>query len=173
MPREMTFSRSAHLGHYRKLIRSLQRNSGKLYNNTSNHMERAKESAVWRYFTLTSQTSSRATCNICKGSVARGGSSAAKYNTTNLIKHIQKHHAKDHAKLQQQTEQNKPNKGENMKTQLTLADTLQRRAKLPVDSVKHGEVYSLFIHRRYPIDIACRPIRRLQIFISKAGSVLP
>ena len=61
-------------------------------------VEQAKESAVRRYFTLATPTSSTA---VCKVNVSRGGSSTAKYNTTNLIKHIQKHHAQEHAEFLQ------------------------------------------------------------------------
>ena len=60
-------------------------------------MEQAKQSAVWRYFTFATPTSSTAVCNVCKVNVSRGGGSTAKYNITNLIKHIQKHHAKEYA----------------------------------------------------------------------------
>ena len=51
-------------------------------------MELAKESAVWRYFTLATPTSSSAVCNVCKVNVLSGGGSTAKYNTTNLIKEL-------------------------------------------------------------------------------------
>ena len=60
-------------------------------------MEWAKDSAVWRYFTLATAASSTASCNVCKGNVARVGGSTAKYKTTNLFKHLQMHHAKEHA----------------------------------------------------------------------------
>ena len=62
-------------------------------------MVRVKESAVWRYFTLAKPTSLMAVCNVCKVNVLRGGT--AKYNTTNLIKFIQKLHAKENAKFLQ------------------------------------------------------------------------
>ena len=42
-----------------------------------------------------------AVCKVCKVNVSRGGGSTAKYNTTSLIKHIQKHHAKEHAEFLQ------------------------------------------------------------------------
>ena len=49
-------------------------------------MERAKGSALWRYFMLAMPASSTATCNICKASVPRGaGDDTANYNTANLI----------------------------------------------------------------------------------------
>ena len=56
-------------------------------------MQRAKESAVRRYFTLSTPTSSTAVWNVCIVNVSRGGGSTAKYNTTKLIKHIEKHRA--------------------------------------------------------------------------------
>ena len=64
-------------------------------------MEQAKESAVWRYFMLATPTSLFAVCNVCKVNISRGGGSTGKYNSTNLIKHIQKHHAKEHAEFLQ------------------------------------------------------------------------
>lgn len=67
----------------------------------NNNIEKPKDPAVWRYFTLGTVTTSTATCNICKGNVATAGGSTTKYNTTNVIKDLQKHHAKDHAKLLQ------------------------------------------------------------------------
>ena len=64
----------------------------------------------------------------------RGGGSTAKYNTTNLIKHIQKHHAKEHAKFLQL---NKPKEQETITAQqLTLAEALQRREKFLTESLK-------------------------------------
>ena len=66
------------------------------------NMQRAKESAVWRYFTLATATTSTAVCNVCKVNVSRGGGSTVKYNlSTNLIKHIQKHHTKEYAEFLQ------------------------------------------------------------------------
>lgn len=44
-------------------------------------------------------TSSTATCNIGKENVARGCGSTAKYNTKNLMNHLQKHHAEEHVML--------------------------------------------------------------------------
>ncbi|KAI2655629.1 Zinc finger BED domain-containing protein 4 [Labeo rohita] len=100
-------------------------------------MERAKESAVWRYFMLAAPTCSTAVCNVCKGNVLRGGGKTATFNTTNLIKHLQKHHAKEHAKFLQLNKTK--GKGDNTAAtaqQLTLADALQRREKFPTESLK-------------------------------------
>ncbi|KAK0131747.1 Zinc finger BED domain-containing protein 4 [Merluccius polli] len=98
-------------------------------------MERTKGSVIWRYFNLTTPTSATAICNGCKVSVARGGGSTSKYNTTNLIKHLQKHHAKEHEEFQQ-LNRSKGTSGDGGSTQLTLAETLQRREKIPNNSVK-------------------------------------
>ena len=58
-------------------------------------MERAKGSAIWSYFTLPKPASSTATCNICKVNVPRGGTKPSSFNTTNLIKHLQKFKSHD------------------------------------------------------------------------------
>ncbi len=89
--------------------------------------DRAK-SAIWKHFKLDTSTSPTATCNICNAKVVRGGDNVAKFNTTNLNKHLQKHHAKEHAELR--------TKAESTVKQLTLVDALQRRDKLPAGSVK-------------------------------------
>lgn len=47
--------------------------------------------AVWRHFTPAMPTSSMANYSICKANVLMGGSGTAKYNTTNLIKHLKEH----------------------------------------------------------------------------------
>ena len=101
-------------------------------------MERAKDSAVWRYFTLATPTSSTAICNVCKVNVPRGGGSTAKYNTTNLIKHIQKHHAKEHGEFLQLNKTK--GAGDSTAQQLTLADALQRWEKFPTESLKASAI---------------------------------
>ena len=75
-----------------------------------------------------------AVCSVCKVNVSNGGGSAAKYNTTNLIKHIQKHHAKEHATFLQLNK----TKGAGVcaAQQLTLADALQWHEKFPTQSLK-------------------------------------
>ena len=86
-------------------------------------MERAKESAVWRYFTPATPASSTAVCNVRKVNVSRGGGTTAAYNTTSLIKHIQKHHAEEHAEFLQLNKTE--GAGDRTAQQLTLADVLQ------------------------------------------------
>ncbi len=61
----------------------------------SKYLSALNMSLIWKYFTLDTSASSTANCSICKAKVSRGGSSVSTYNTTNLIKHLQKHHAKD------------------------------------------------------------------------------
>ncbi|XP_076838907.1 zinc finger BED domain-containing protein 4-like [Brachyhypopomus gauderio] len=99
-------------------------------------MERSKESAVWRFFTLASPTSPTALCNICKRQVSRGGDNVTRYNTTNLIRHLQKHHAKEHAEFVQLTN----SKGKSTTKQATLADTLLRQEKLPTNSIRAQKI---------------------------------
>lgn len=69
---------------------------------TWSERESLEELEVWRYFTLNTPTSSMAVCNVCKANVARGGrGSTVNYNTTNLIKHLQKYHATEQQEFQQ------------------------------------------------------------------------
>ena len=79
-------------------------------------------------------TSSTAVCNVCKVNVSRGGGSTAKYNATNLIKHIQNHHAKEHAEFLQLNKTR--GAGDRTAQQLTLADALQWREKFPTESLE-------------------------------------
>ncbi|XP_072569011.1 zinc finger BED domain-containing protein 4-like [Paramormyrops kingsleyae] len=101
-------------------------------------MERRKESAIWRYFTVATPARSTAVCNICKTEVSRGGSSTATYNTTNLIKHLRKHHVKEHAEFEQAT--SSKGAGGTAQQQLTLSESLQRREKYPANSVKATKI---------------------------------
>ena len=98
-------------------------------------IERAKGSAIWSYYTLPQPTSSTATCNICKVNVPRGGTKTSSYNTTNLIKHLQKFHVREHAEF---VEQNKK-KGGGM-TQLTLKEMKERGDKFPMNSVQATKI---------------------------------
>ena len=97
-------------------------------------MERAKGSAVWKYFTLATPTTFLAVCNVCKQNVSRGGGSITKYNTTNLIKHLKKHHAKEHSEFLQLNKTKEA--GDNTAQQLTLTDAFQRCNKFPTESLK-------------------------------------
>lgn len=90
--------------------------------------ERTPCSSV-KYFKLDTPTSPTAKCNICNMNISRGGDNVAKYNTTNLNKHLQRHHAIEHAELLKTMQ-------ENTTKQLILVDSLQRRDKLPARSVK-------------------------------------
>lgn len=95
-----------------------------------NSMERAKTSAIWRYFTTVMPTSSTAVCNICQVNVPRGGDKTSNYNTTNLIKHLQRFHPKEHAEFNEL----KKLKRDGTK-QLTLEETTERIQKFPSGSV--------------------------------------
>ena len=54
-------------------------------------------SACWEFFTLESPSSTTAKCKICSKDVPRGGSKVGKFNTSNLIKHLQNNHKTEHA----------------------------------------------------------------------------
>ncbi|XP_023694531.2 zinc finger BED domain-containing protein 4-like isoform X2 [Paramormyrops kingsleyae] len=93
-------------------------------------------SAIWKYFTLETTTSSTAICNLCKIKVSRGGSSVAVYNTTNLIKHLKNHHTEEHEEFRQA----KQKKDEESKKQLTLPEAYSRHEKLPNNSPKAAKI---------------------------------
>ena len=59
-------------------------------------MPRVK-AVVWDFFTVRDYSDKFASCNTCKDSVSRGGSSAKSFNTTNLIDHIKKKHAEEYS----------------------------------------------------------------------------
>lgn len=54
-------------------------------------------SAVWSFFTVNQSNTTKAVCNLCKVLVHRGGNSAKAFNTTNLIRHLEKEHKEEHA----------------------------------------------------------------------------
>ncbi len=90
----------------------------------SKYLSALNMSLIWKYFTLDTSASSTANCTICKAKVSRGGSSVSTHNTTNLIKHLQKHHAKEHEEFAQIKRKKDESK------QLTLTDAFQRQEKL-------------------------------------------
>ncbi|KAG9261302.1 zinc finger BED domain-containing protein 4-like [Astyanax mexicanus] len=86
-------------------------------------------------FLLDSPQSLTATCNVCKAVVPRGGRSVATFNTTNLIKHLQKHHPKEHDEFLAM-------KGLKAQTsrQESLLQSFERQGKLSPDNVKAKEI---------------------------------
>lgn len=89
-------------------------------------------SAVWNYFARKEGKSNTAVCNLCNASVSRGGSSTGHYNTTNLIKHLQKHHGKEYEEFLQSTSTKKKSEPR----QQSLQETILKREKLPTESKK-------------------------------------
>ncbi|CAI5678562.1 zinc finger BED domain-containing protein 4-like [Oreochromis niloticus] len=87
-------------------------------------------SAVWTYFKLKDEKSKTAECNLCDASVSRGGSSLGNFNTTNMIKHLQKHHAKEYAEFSLASKA----KQKSVPYQQTLLENIQRREKFPPES---------------------------------------
>ena len=94
------------------------------------------KSRLCGYFKLaTPATSSTAVYNVCKVNVSRAGGSTAKYNSTYLIKQIQKHHNQEHAKFLQLNKTK--GAGGSTAQQLTLADALKQR------KVSNGQLESI------------------------------
>ncbi|XP_077063451.1 zinc finger BED domain-containing protein 4-like [Siphateles boraxobius] len=91
-------------------------------------------SAVWNYFNLKEEKSPTAECKICTANVSRGGSAVARFNTTNLIRHLEKHHAEQYEEFLQATAAKK-SKTPRVRQQ-TLMESIQSREKLPPCSNK-------------------------------------
>lgn len=98
-------------------------------------MERAKTSVIWRYFTIVMPTSSHAVCSICQVNVPRGGDKTSNYNTTNLMKHLQRFHPKEHAEFNKLKKQKRDGT-----KQLTLEETTEKNQKFPHGSVKAAKI---------------------------------
>lgn len=88
-------------------------------------------SAVWEYFTVKSETDATAECKKCKAKVSRGGTDPKRFNTTNLIKHLKGKHADLHEDFLKACKVKKST--QTSLTQPTLAESLERREKLPRD----------------------------------------
>ncbi|KAK7922400.1 hypothetical protein WMY93_009302 [Mugilogobius chulae] len=87
-------------------------------------------SAVWEYFSLKNVDSATATCKICDLPVSRGGNCRAKFNTSNLIRHLSNHHRTEYEKCAAAA---KPR-------QQTLAEAFQRREKLSRHADKYKQI---------------------------------
>lgn len=85
---------------------------------------------VWRYFGLEMPKSKTATCNVYKASMPRGGITVGLYNTTSLIKYLQRVYMKEYQEFMIASKQ------ENTTRQQTFADAFQKCNKLPADNPK-------------------------------------
>lgn len=88
-------------------------------------------SAVWEYFSVENSDSVKAICKICKLEVSRGGTNKAHFNTTNLIRHLQKSHTVEYGTYKKRT---KPQQ------QQTLAEVFQKKDKLPRNGEKSRNI---------------------------------
>lgn len=107
----------------------------------ANSKERAKGSPIWMYFMLARPTSSTAACNICNCNVPRGGDKTKNYNTTNLIKHLQRIHSKEHAEFIELRKQSRDGT-----KQLTLSEIKERSEKFPPNNVKAAKITEKILH---------------------------
>ncbi len=107
----------------------------------ANSREQAKVSPVWNCFTLATPTSLTAAGKICKDNVLRDGDKTLSFNTTNFIKHLQRHHSNEHAEAIKLKER----KWDGTK-QLTLAETKERSEKFPTGSVKAAKITEKALH---------------------------
>uniref|UniRef100_A0A1X7UC61 BED-type domain-containing protein n=1 Tax=Amphimedon queenslandica TaxID=400682 RepID=A0A1X7UC61_AMPQE len=57
----------------------------------STSSERKKKSAIWAFYSVSPNDSSKAVCHTCKEQVSRGGKTSRSFNTTNLRKHLEIH----------------------------------------------------------------------------------
>ncbi|CAL9685112.1 unnamed protein product [Knipowitschia caucasica] len=87
-------------------------------------------SAIWDYFSLVNSDSQTTTCNICKVAVSRGGNKKAHFNTTNLIRHLERNHAAEYDLYKSKT----------AKQQQTLAEAFRRHELLPQNSDRSRKI---------------------------------
>ena len=85
-------------------------------------------SVVWKYYTLKSEGSPTASCNVCKAEVPRGGTSRASFNTTNLIRHLKTKHKQTYSEYVAATE------AAAALRQPTLKETFKNKEKLSENS---------------------------------------
>lgn len=90
---------------------------------------------------LARPTSSTAACNICNRNVPRCGDTTKNYNTTNLIKHLQRFHSKEHAEFIELKKQSRDGT-----KQLTLSEIKERSEKFPTNNVKAAKITEKILH---------------------------
>ena len=64
-------------------------------------------SPCWEFYALESPSSIKAKCKLCNKDVSRGGRKVGKFNTSNLIKHLENHHKKEHAVYRENSKKKK------------------------------------------------------------------
>jgi len=57
----------------------------------------SRNSAVWEFFEVSAVDKSKAKCKLCNSLLSRGGKGTSSYNTSNLIKHLDKAHSEQWA----------------------------------------------------------------------------
>ena len=57
----------------------------------------SRSSVVWEFFDVSAVDESKAKCKLCKSLISRGGKGTATYNTSNLMKHLDKTHSEQWA----------------------------------------------------------------------------
>ncbi len=92
-------------------------------------------SFVWQYFEICAQDVKIAICNVCKGQVNRGGTTAKTFGTTNLIRHLKVHHPKEHDEYQKSVDNAKQAKPSSL-TQPSVKSFILKKQSYSRDSPK-------------------------------------
>ena len=84
-------------------------------------------SAVWKYFSVDTPTSTMATCKTCGVKVSRGGVKQTSFNTSNLIKHLKTKHVNEHKEFEAAATASKRERDGTLPQQQTLVSSLRRK----------------------------------------------
>ena len=60
-------------------------------------------SEVWKFYKVSETDIAQAICNICNATVPRGGTTVKTFNTTNLIRHLEKKHTEEHVEFKKRS----------------------------------------------------------------------
>ena len=82
-------------------------------------------SAVWKYFSIDTASSTIAICKTCGTKVSRGGVKQTSFNTTNLIKHLKTKHVNEYKEFEAAATASKRERG--VQQQQTLVSSFRSK----------------------------------------------
>ena len=108
-------------------------------------MSGRKCSPIWKFFSVSITHSRYAKCSTCGNPVSRGGQNTKSYNTTNLVRHLEKKHPKKHAnyfKLVEDEEAGGVKKGKQpVLRQLLFEESRERSAAWSINDTRAQVVH--------------------------------
>lgn len=110
-------------------------------------------SFVWKYFEICAQNVKIAICNVCKGKVDHGGTTAKAFGTTNLIRHLKVHHPKEHDEYQKSVENAKQARPSSL-TQPSVKSVILQNQSYSRDSSK-AQVITKKVMEFIVLDVFC------------------